>query len=408
MNFISFTRKSLLEGGNLSGETEDGFVSSERIDLTKIEREQIVPILGELLRSISEKYQQDIGKPLWSLEALKELSNLSGSAKHFFSINTIDTNTFKPVISSVGDIDTMVDIEEGPSLKPFLNKLISSKYTFELKDPKDKDSKQPIAKVKCIFLKDTANQLLTIWNLESHIVKQYIQIDFELVDFDNGRPTEFSTFAHSSDWEDLSKGVKGAFHKLLLRAISRVHTIPVVIQQKTKQKEDILKRFSFAVSHGLRSEFEPITNDTGIQQTAKDTSGEDRLLVKKLDSKTAIYDKDLKSIFTKLFGNEPTTTELKQFSSFSGLLELIKGKFNKTEQVTIVKDFSGLIWDPKLRMLDVKDDIIDQKRKAIAVSLMLNTLELSNDSSIKNLIINSVKAYYRGTDYVKELQNLLN
>ena len=231
MNFISFTRKSLLEGGSLSGETKDGIVSSERIDLTKVDRDLIIPILEELLRSISEKYQQDVNRPLWTPEALKELANLSGSAKHFFSINDIDTEKFKPVVSSVGDIDTMVSIEEGPTLKPFLNKLISSDYIFELKDPKSKDPKPPVTKVKCVLLKDTANQLLTIWKMESHIVKQYIQIDFELVDFDNGKPTEFSIFAHSSDWEDLSKGVKGAFHKLLLRAISRVHSIPLIIQK---------------------------------------------------------------------------------------------------------------------------------------------------------------------------------
>jgi len=395
MNYRQYSLKQLLEGGNLSlksGKDTEETVSSERIDLSVIDRDDLVPILKELLETISNKFEKKTGVALWEKAALDELATLSGSSKHFFDLSGIKTQVFKKTLTSIGDIDTMVDITKKQELIEFLTGLAETSSSFKLSG----------AKVSFVGFKNTANQLLSIWKLTTKTIKLNVQIDFELVDFEGTKPTQFSTFSHSSNWSDLGTGIKGAFHKILLRAVSRVKTTPVLIQMKNKEpKEDVLKHYSFAVSHGLRAEFEPVTDEAGTLKTATDSTGGSRLLVKKLDSKTAPYDKDLSSIFKKLFGNDPSNSELNKMESFKGLLDLIN-TYYKDDTIKIVEEFVELIWDTKLRMLAVDDSKTDFARKSTAVKLMLKTLKLSDEPSLKTLISKLVTAYYPGEDYAKE------
>lgn len=49
------------------------------------------------------------------------------------------------------------------------------------------------------------------------------QVDLIAVPFDDGKPRQFYVWSHSSTIEDLEHGVKGCYHKLLLRAFARYH-----------------------------------------------------------------------------------------------------------------------------------------------------------------------------------------
>ena len=99
-----FFTKSLAEGGNV----RIGDVGAERIDLKKIPRNQITPIIDKLLHSIDAAYRQKYKSPLWDPELLKSKEFLSGSAFHFLNV-AIPDEKFVKVKPSVGDIDTMVD-----------------------------------------------------------------------------------------------------------------------------------------------------------------------------------------------------------------------------------------------------------------------------------------------------------
>ena len=173
MNYSQFMLKQLYEGGNLSLKVSDDSeetVSSERIDLSVVDRDTTVPILKELLETISTEFKKLTGGSLWEKEALAELSTLSGSSRHFFDLNGITTPVFKKTIQSIGDIDTMVDITKKKELVDFLTALKANGTVLNLTGSK--------AKAKFIGVKNTANQLLTIWQLTAKAVKLNVQIDF--------------------------------------------------------------------------------------------------------------------------------------------------------------------------------------------------------------------------------------
>jgi hypothetical protein len=345
-------KQFLLEGGNVQIDDQD----AERIDLTKHQRSEIAKKVEEALAAINAGFKKQMGKPIWSDALFKSKQFLSGSAFHFANLQ-IDDKTFTKHKPSVGDIDTQVDKDMDAELKDFLTKNKGKRF----------------GPVKLIGFKTSAGQHITLWHLADPGIN--IQIDLEMVDFENGMPTEWSNFSHSSAWEDMTKGIKGVAQKMLLRALQAPKLKEVVIKAKTargKDKETLSAMHAFSVTHGIRQKLKPALDDAGKQIKVNGKNAYHELSTSESAGET-----DLKKMFEYFFGKAPTTSDLKKFASFTGLIDLIKTKLPKSDWVKIADGFVNTLWGPAAQGLYRGDAKKDEEEKTAMIAMLCEELGVS-------------------------------
>jgi hypothetical protein len=347
----------LNEGGNVE---IDG-IAAQRLDLNKVSRSAVVAEIDKALQIINSTFNKAYGVPLWSPELIKNKEFLSGSAFHFFNVKIPD-DQFTKVKSSVGDIDTMVDKDLAEKAKDFLTKATGKQF----------------GPAKLIGFKPNPGMdtLISLWQFKNPPVN--VQIDMELVDYDKGSPTEWSKFSHSSAWEDLSVGVKGVFHKYLLRSLTHKDAKDRYIQMKTKLKKVTAADLAFAVSGGVRNKFEPVIDP----KTKKTAIAPDGLpIYKEVPASESKYVTDIKGMFTLLIGHKPVKGEEKLLGSFVGVLSLINKYFSDEDKDKITSAFMALIFGPAAQQLYKGDPATDKREKEIALNKLLEVLKVNVDKA---------------------------
>jgi len=363
---ITFKEFLIREGGNFAV----GDIEADRIDLNKISRKEIVPVLKQSLTQISIAFEKFSGFPLWSNELLKSNEYLSGSAFHFFDTSSRDDDTFKSVKPSVGDIDTQVDGTLEPKLKNFLDSLSTTKF----------------GDLTFVGFKKSAGQFITLWT--STKFKINIQIDLELVDYHNGKPTPWSQFSHSSEWSDMEEGIKGVAHKYMLRALDAKNLKDVIVLSGKKRVPKVIKatELAFSVQNGLRIKLAPVLDDSGNHVN------ENGLLVyNEIPSSESNYIKDIRVMFELFFGKIPTANEVKQFSSFVGLVDLCKKYNTQSDNHKILSGFVNTLWGKGAQSLYRDDKLKDFKEKKI----MFEYIATKFNSSI-DVYQTDIDVYYKG------------
>lgn len=347
---ISFKQFLLLEGGNVVIDGNE----AERIDLTKHQRQQVVKKIDSALAAINAAFKKQHGKPIWNDALFASKQFLSGSAFHFFS-DAIDDDTFKRFKSSVGDIDTQVDKDLDDELKTFLTK----------------NKGETFGPATLIGFKSSAGQHISLWRLNDPKIN--VQIDLEMVDFDEaGMPTEWSQFSHSSAWEDMTKGVKGVAHKYLLRALDAPKLKDVIIQPKTARGTEKVVKSSptaFSVTHGLRKKLKPVLDANG-----KHLHKDGKPVYQELSTAESTGTTSLHEIFAGYFGHQPSRSELKLMTSFTGLIELIKANFSAADQQKITDGFAHTLWSKSAQGLYRGDPEKDRAEKEAMMSILLKSL----------------------------------
>ena len=165
----SFKKFALNEGGNIV----IGDVAADRINLKQIDRDTAVKSFEKSLNAINDAFQKMHGIPLWSKEILDSLDYLSGSAKHFFDLKSISTNDFVSVKPSVGDLDTQVDGAMKDLIQLFL----------------DKSTNKTFGSFKLVGYSKSGEQFISLWKALDLGIN--VQVDLELVEFINGKPTRW-------------------------------------------------------------------------------------------------------------------------------------------------------------------------------------------------------------------------
>lgn len=346
---ISFKQFLLLEGGNVQ---IDG-VNAERIDLTKQERSVVTKKIMTALKAINSSFEEQTGDPIWKPALLANKNFLSGSAFHFFN-DEISDKTFVKYKSSVGDIDTQVDKNIDSTLKEFLTK--NKGATF--------------GPVKLIGFKSSAGQHISLWELDEPKIN--FQIDFEMVDFENGEPTEWSNFSHSSSWDDMTIGVKGVAHKYLLRALDAPKLKDIVLKAKTARSTDKEVKSSetaFSVTHGVRQKLKPVLDDNGKQVMVNGKPA-----YHEMSTAESKGDTDLSNIFKAYFDRTPSSTEKRKMGSFTGLIDLIKAHFVSKDQKKIADGFARTLWGPAAQGLYRGDPQKDAEEKNTMMKILLAEL----------------------------------
>jgi len=357
----------LNEGGNVE---IDG-IAAQRLDLNKISRSKVVAEIDAALKIINSTFNKMYGVPLWNPKLIANKEFLSGSAFHFFNLQIPD-DQFTKIKSSVGDIDTMVDKELAEKAKDFLTKATGKQF----------------GPAKLIGFKPNPGQdtLISLWQFNDPPVA--VQVDMELVDYDKGSPTDWSKFSHSSAWEDLSVGVKGVFHKFLLRSLTHKDAKDRYIQMKTKLKKVNASDLAFAVTGGVREKFAPVIDP----KTKKPAVADDGIgIYKEIPASESNYVNDIKGMFTLLIGRKPAKGEEKYLGSFVGLLELINKYFTQEDKIKITSAFTALLFSPAAQQLYKGDPATDKREKEIALNKLIEVLKVPVD---KNELAKTLADYY--------------
>jgi hypothetical protein len=165
-------------------------------------------------------------------------------------------------------------------------------------------------------------------------------------------------------------GIKGVFHKFLLRALTTKTLRDIIILDGKKEIPTKVKStdLAFSVTAGLRVKIEPVMDGTvhrvidGLQ------------VYRKIPPAKSTYVTELNAMFEILFGHKPTSTEIKQFGSFIGGCELVKKYFKHNEQVTLILGFANTLWGVGAQPLYRGNQDLDNKEKMIAFNRMVEIL----------------------------------
>lgn len=372
MTMLSFEEYAegafLIEGGNV----QIGDVAAERIDLNRIKRSEIIPKLDDSLREISKAFEEQFGFPLWKKAILQSREFLSGSALHFFKTDVIDDESFVAAKDTVGDIDTQVDGDMASQLETFLSG----------------HKGQTFGDLIYVGFKKSPAQLISLWTSKTFEIN--IQIDFELVGYEDGRPTSWAQFSHSSHWEDLAEGIKGVFQKYLFRSLTHLTTKDIVILPKTPRgKEKILNTnmMAFSVDKGLRDKYAPVME--GGKQVMKDG----KPVYQELETANSKYVTDLDIIYQTLFKKTPTPRDTQELFSFLGIIRLIRSNFSTTIQNQIVETFSELLWGRGAQGLMRGDPLGDLKTKKVSFNYLIKNIGSKTIDAFKPKINEYYKNY---------------
>lgn len=403
---------SLNEGGNTRAiDLQTGEIKkfagktavADKVDMGEIDRSTFKrDIIGALV-ALDDLFLQETGKPLWPdakkrNEILQSGEAFNGSSSHLFgkSVSDAEFKKFKP---KVGDIDLTIPEE---NIKPLFDVL--RKY----------EEKQITPNVAYIGQNKMAQGGEQINALFSYVHGKstrpiFVQIDFEAVEYEGGRPNEFAKFGHSSSWDDIKANVKGVFHKYLMRSLTQFSEVNdvVVITGKSKlwppsavrlSKETAIKLKAFSITKGIRDVYErvhyPMNADDPLVQVKKDKKGKDiepgipdaflgkpmeidgKPVFRELSTSASKYTSDLTSICSLLFarpGQEefepPNPEHVKMLWSFTGLLAIIKDHDMPDEDVEkVYLDFVGeKLFGPKSQRLSASNFIEDIEAKDAAV-----------------------------------------
>lgn len=336
-------------GGNL----RVGNLCSEPINLNKTNRTKIVLEIYLALIKMNECAKKIFGEYIWeNTGILRNGTCFSGSSRSFMNPELQDED-FKKVKPIVGDIDVQVDKNKCE----MLSALLYPETCFNgLK-----------------YLGRSPNAIGQISALFSFYKRsEYIQIDFEFVDFENGKPSKWAQFSRSSDWLDMKHGIKGVFHKYLLGSVDFASQHPAVIMKGKSKKitSEYVHDFAFSVAHGLRKKYRAINID-----------GE--YVLEEIQRSEANYVKDIPSIFQMLFGKNPTKEDLVDINSFVGLAKMAGKYFDDWEKNKIWKEFLNRTIGSGAQKLYRDDPDTDKKEKKTAIAYLANELGMDVDEAIK-------------------------
>jgi 5S rRNA maturation endonuclease (ribonuclease M5) len=370
-------RSAIFEGGNL----EVGGHQAQHIDLKTVPRSHIVAELNKLLHSINSTFQQQYKAPLWAPKLIQSQKFLSGSSIHLFNTQIPDEQfvKHKPL---VGDVDTQVNKQNEASLEEFLKSI---------------HGKQ-VGPATFLGYSRGNEQFSSLWEFQQPPIK--VQIDLEFVEYAGDEPTQWAQFSHSSSWEDLTQGIKGVFHKYMMRAVTASSATEKYVARELKKGVKIAPTpvvdndVSFAVSSkqggGMRAKYKPYVDPATGQPMEQ--SGIPVML--EIPPAKSHYIQDLDQQFQMLFGQAPAEEDKKLMWSFGGLLQLANKYASDDARQKIADAFTVNLYGPGAQGLYKGDAHRDQAEKGIAFNALLATLKVPDPAAIRATAEQLATTYY--------------
>lgn len=376
MNFKDYLLNlALNEGGNLTLKTSSGIHSAEKISFKKLPiskfREEFTSLFIELNKIFFKKFDYK----LWPSDSLIKKAEIFNGSTSFIMDTKLDPDEIFKYKQSSGDIDVAIPKEAARDLHNLLKTLENSKISNFTYLGSNRDSDK------------LGTQIITLFRYNPE--KIICQIDFELSEYQDGKPTEFTKFAHSSSFEDAKANIKAAFHKLLLRSlVGAISVNPNIVIATAKSTPDNIKlmgnaelprELKFSVDRGLRVCLEPLLDN------GKPVYLEGKQVFKEIPTKDSEFITDVSEIFKYIFKTKVSKNDM---LSFVGVIKLMK-KYCDANTIKLTQErFFEIILSPKAQVLD-NDLELDKEIKLSAYNYFLDELKLKHPNLNKD-----VEKYY--------------
>ena len=407
------TGGSINEGGNtraLVRDPETGLVkgpeaikrfrgreaTAEKIDLSagRITRQQLRNDVIEMLRVLDTEFKKDHGSPIWDPDQRDDILGagfaFNGSSAHLFAPpETLSDEEFIEYKPTVGDIDLTVPAEKMSELYSTLNKREDQQLTGKI---------AYIGHNKKVPGSHQINALFSYtWDptAPEGLGDTFFQIDFEGSEYERGRPTEWAKFSYSSSWQDITQGIKGLAHKVLLMSLTAIKSPPPLNARvvtpaatpeapkfkRTRNKETgvmepvpLRPLKSFDLVSGYGSRYVKLDWNLNGEEAYKYLTR-----VERTDAT-----RDLKAIFSNLFGENPPPSEedINNFGSFIGLLEIIKQRMSPPEIVRLYGEMVDRFFGERGQQLSATDPKEDRSVKDRILEVFRQALPEAESSTI--------------------------
>jgi hypothetical protein len=377
VSFVNFfkTKSYVIEGGNVRvKDSSSNIHGADEIDLQKHSRAEIAEKLLYFFHVINLKFEELNGEKIWpNIIDIDSGHIFNGSSEHFFNSNISDED-FIYSKKAIGDIDVTVPNNKKHDVFNFLTNLREQQITKNV----------AFLGIKQETL-DKGHQISTLVRIDDHI---NIQIDFEFLEYVNGRPSEFAKFSHSSSWEDIKQGLKGVLHKYLLQALCKGTSIKssseitLFTKAATKEKPRVVKNSSergislkrFSVDRGLRTDaYVPYYDEDGNA-----VSYEGKAVYKERPTEESTYITNVESIAKEIFGTNFSTSDIYLLNSFLGLVELSLKYFNSNHLLEIFNDFRRRLFGINAQKLKRNDPVTDFNIKRIGFQELKNKFKITS------------------------------
>lgn len=352
--------------------------TSELIPVSNIGRAAFMSRVRDFLIELNKMFKQKTGTYIWHAETDIISGSIFNGTASFIMNPSLSDEDIASLNQTAGDIDVSVP------------EYLKSELWAFLKSLENKEVITGVRYVGCNSMSEemVANQLSTIFVIDFDGVRCNCKVDFDFMPYLDGRPVEWYKFAASSSVEDAKLNLKSLHHKYLIRALisgaSLRRDILVCTGSSTATNVSLSKSIehmeprmlSFSLSHGVRVAYEPLLDASGKQVRIGNKDVYKAVPTNKSDFITSVM-----GVFSVAFKN-PNPTDFNKFTSFAGVVDLMKKYLTKDQIAKTVERYKELLWSPKPHAVEVSNDQrLDYEIKMNGYKYLLKNLHLRDRSS---------------------------
>lgn len=352
---------------------------AQKIDLRAIKRQNFINKVIELFKFINVDFKKEFLKSIWGDDTiLEDGTAFNGSTSYIMNQEFSDAEILK-YKSHAGDIDIVVPDYLGKELWVYLDSIEGKEI---LQGVTYKGCNKP-------SITSIGSQINSVFEIDFGSVIIPIQVDFELVPFENNRPTEWASFSHSSSFDDAKYQIKAVNHKFLIRALfgasSVRNNILVATPKSTSENYTITKSkihvnprmLKFSVDKGVRHAYEELKTPNGLT-----VFQDGKPVFRALETSESIFETSVQEIYKLAFGvKNCSENDLKDFHSFIGIIEQMKLHLTPEQIQETSKRYIDLLWGyeaPRAQELERNDPETDLEIKLIAWLYFVKELNIQD------------------------------
>ena len=380
-------------GGNVqalnkkTGEKTDAV----KIPIKEIGRQDFINTFIKIFKKMNADFYSKYKKKIWVDEShLISGFAFNGSTSFIMDPTLSDEEVikYKP---SAGDLDIVVNENLKEELWHYLDSIEDEEI---IPGAKYMGSNRPTLS----SVTDQINSVIIV-DFENG-VRAFCQVDFELLPYEDNKPTEWAKFSHSSSFSDVQNGVKSVMHKYIIRAlvggasvrddivIATKSSTPDKIKLSGAKADQLPRMLKFSVLKGIGIAYEPMLDADG-----KEIKIDGKFVYKEIPTSERNYQTIISEIYKLSFRQLDSHQEdVKLFYSYVGILELMK-KFLTPLEIKRTHDrYLDMLWGigtEKGQVLETISPELDFEVKNAGYQKFIKTFKL------KDMSIGLVDKYYK-------------
>lgn len=370
-------------------------IDAVKIPVKEIGRQDFIDTFIKIFKKMNSDFYTKFKKKIWVDEShLISGFAFNGSTSFIMDPTLSDEEVikYKP---SAGDLDVVVPEELKEELWKYLDSIEGEEI---IPGAVYHGSNRPT-------LSSVTDQINSVIIVEfKNSVRAYCQVDFELLPFENNKPTDWSKFSHSSSFEDAKASIKAVHHKYAIRAlvggasvrddivIATKSSTPDKIKLSGAKADQLPRMLKFSVLRGIGIAYEPMLDENG-----KEIKLDGKYVYKEIPTSERKYETIISEIyklsFRQLDGHED---DVKMFYSYVGILQLMKKFLTEVEIKRTHNRYLDMLWGcgtEKGQVLETSSRELDFEVKNAGYQKFIKTFGLKDES--KTLIDKYYKEVFK-------------